>query len=230
MEVTPFTYEQLWKVTGIHRNILRKKLDDLVGDSLVGTYRFRIPFGTQFRGYICHDGQQAKGFKYYMLNLIEPESQTQIATIMGLYYNKSSRQRFGPKSLVDLKTLGKEKKKLSNWEDRIQFYYDWRLDELELVRHRATDFLSEENRKLIESDNSLRYELLRFAQFILKNGYSLLDFVIRVCSMPTVFQRIKSQKGPDFVLPIIRYSNLINILLKTDFKPNLEYNWRLANK
>ncbi len=56
----PYSYEQFWKITRIHRNTLHDRLEELVGQNIVikHAYPFRYRFGR--RGFRNHD--------FYLLN------------------------------------------------------------------------------------------------------------------------------------------------------------------
>ena len=67
----PLTYEQLRNLTSIHRNILRKRLEELVEDKMIIKYKFRLPYdkfcyGYTYRHHLCPDPPTAR--TYYLLN------------------------------------------------------------------------------------------------------------------------------------------------------------------
>src|SRR5215216_711413 len=52
LAVSPFTFEQLWRVSRIHRNTLRKNLDLLVEEETVRVHKYSIPYTNEFYGYM----------------------------------------------------------------------------------------------------------------------------------------------------------------------------------
>ena len=52
LRISPFTFEQLWKVSGINRNVLKTRLDELIEQRIVLKHTYKIPYKVEFYGHI----------------------------------------------------------------------------------------------------------------------------------------------------------------------------------
>jgi hypothetical protein len=77
LSISPFTYQQLWKVSNIHRNILRKRLDSLIERQVIFKHKYSIPYESKFYGsahkYLIPYWSPLCGHVYYLLNCSTPE-------------------------------------------------------------------------------------------------------------------------------------------------------------
>lgn len=47
LEIAPFTYEQLQKITGIHRNTLRKSLNELIVENIIIEHKYNFEYSSK---------------------------------------------------------------------------------------------------------------------------------------------------------------------------------------
>jgi hypothetical protein len=90
--VTPFTYHKLWKVSRIHRNTLRDRLDFLVAQGIVIKHKYSIPNNYHYHGcsmykYPDLDMLPFYNHIYYLLNCSKPESKQ----LVSHYLNKKEK-------------------------------------------------------------------------------------------------------------------------------------------
>jgi DNA-binding HxlR family transcriptional regulator len=52
LDVSPFTFEQLWRISRIQRNVLRKNLNSLVEEETILVHNYSIPYNQEFYGYM----------------------------------------------------------------------------------------------------------------------------------------------------------------------------------
>jgi DNA-binding Lrp family transcriptional regulator len=87
LSVSTFTFEQLWKVSRIHRNILRYRLNDLAKRGIVIKHRYAIPYNRELYGYMYKYPipymTPLYDHAYFLLYYSKPESKRLIA-----YYYK----------------------------------------------------------------------------------------------------------------------------------------------
>ena len=96
LSIGPFTYQQLWKVSSIHRNILRKRLDSLVERKIIFEHKYSIPYDSEFYG-SAHDypisyWSPLFGRIYYLLNCSRPECD-KLAHIYFRYMSSKDNKR-----------------------------------------------------------------------------------------------------------------------------------------
>jgi hypothetical protein len=112
LDVSPFTYEQLWRVSSIQRNVLRKNLDLLVEEGTVLEHKYSIPYTEEFYGYMYKYPVSYMtplcGHKYYLLDC----SQRQCEAYMNFYYNNKIRERRKPFNKIFMKERQKRRQKL----------------------------------------------------------------------------------------------------------------------
>lgn len=72
--VKPYTYQQLWKVTKIHRNTLRQRLDQLVNDRIILKHRYNFPNDRE-KYYTRRD--------FYLLNWANKQSKEMVDYVFG---------------------------------------------------------------------------------------------------------------------------------------------------
>lgn len=77
LRVSPFTYEQLWRVSRIHRNTLKLRLQHLVDTKIVIKHRYSIPYEYRFYGHMYKHPVPYRppiyNHDYYLLNYSQPE-------------------------------------------------------------------------------------------------------------------------------------------------------------
>lgn len=72
----PFTYQELWSETRIHRKILRQRLDDLLEKGIIIRHKYSIPKEIEFYGQIYNQDSFDTFFgkNYYLLNWSNPDT------------------------------------------------------------------------------------------------------------------------------------------------------------
>src|SRR5215207_5002540 len=90
LDVSPFTFEQLWRISRIQRNVLRKNLNSLVEEETVRVRTYSIPYNQEFYGYMYKYPvpymAPVYGHRYYLLDL----SQIVCDAYMNFYYNNNA--------------------------------------------------------------------------------------------------------------------------------------------
>lgn len=73
LRISPFTYEQLQKISRIHRNTLKLRLDQLASKGIILKHRYSIPFEWKYYGYTYRYPVKYRpplfNHIYYLLNL-----------------------------------------------------------------------------------------------------------------------------------------------------------------
>lgn len=73
LSVSPFTYEQLQKISKIHRNILKLRLDQFSSKGIIIKHRYYIPYKLEYYGYMYRHPIKYRpplfNHIYYLLNL-----------------------------------------------------------------------------------------------------------------------------------------------------------------
>jgi hypothetical protein len=117
LDVSPFTYEQLRRVSSIQRNVLRKNLDLLVEEGTIFTHKYSIPYTQKFYGYMYKYPipymKPLYGCKYYLLD----RSQRQADGYMNFYYNNRARESIELLKELLIKERQKHQQKLCKLED-----------------------------------------------------------------------------------------------------------------
>jgi hypothetical protein len=207
LTVSPFTFEQLWKVSRIHRNTLHKRLQYLIKDGVVLVHKYAIPYTKDNYGYMYKYSvpnpytAPLYGHKYYLLNC----SDLGCSGLINFYYNNKAREAEKPL----LKGLEK-RSKFCAFENSIGELFN----ELEQYRDRVTEMNELQGREYWQKSVELCICVYRLAQkiriaaairgfrlrsgpedlsilerekirkvidFFIKKGYSIMDILIR-CS------------------------------------------------
>ncbi len=117
LDVSPFTYEQLRRVSSIQRNVLRKNLDLLVEEGTIFTHKYSIPYTQKFYGYMYKYPipymKPLYGCKYYLLD----RSQRQADGYMNFYYNNRARESIELLKELLIKERQKHQQKLCKLGD-----------------------------------------------------------------------------------------------------------------
>ena len=246
LAVCPFTFEQLWRVSRIQRNVLRKNLDLLVEEGSVLAHRYSIPYTREFYGYMYKYPvpymTPTNGRKYYLLDC----SQRQCDAYMNFYYNNMAKERKEPFEELLIKERQKRKHKLCMHEDEaISFKTISKLEAEGMTQTELRDHLqmSEENliylERLIREDEIIavkfgeRFQndeetitneeldrVTKVSDFFTKRRYSSLDVLVR-CSTEHTRIHTSGYYADDLNLGLIRYNSLWKIMDKAGLLRNL---------
>ena len=89
LEIAPFTYEQLQKISGIHRNTLRKSLNELILEDIIIEHKYSFEYSSnQRREYkqLPLTTTTLNKHKYYLLNY---RKNKKINYYLDNYYNNN---------------------------------------------------------------------------------------------------------------------------------------------
>jgi len=245
LDINPFTYEQLQKVSSIQRNVLRKNLDLLVEEETVRVHKYSIPYTREFYGYMYKYPvpymTPLYGRKYYLLNY----SQRRCDAYMNFYYNNKAKERREPFDELLIKERQKHRKKLCVHEIDIRsnkkIISQLRMKEMTQTELRdywqklvedcicLERYMREDEIIAVKFGERFQYELsltekelnsaTKIAEFFTKKGYSLLDVLIRCCTERTMISTTGYPAG-DLNLNLIRYSSLWKIMEKAGLNLN----------
>ena len=138
LTVSPFTFEQLWKVSRIHRNTLKKRLDYLVSERTILKHKYSVPNRQEFYGYIYKYPIPNPyvvllyGHTYYLLNCSDASSRA----FSNFYYNNMAKKQMHLTNELSIREPEKSRRKLDIFEDKIEELekemerYDYRKKEL----------------------------------------------------------------------------------------------------
>jgi DNA-binding Lrp family transcriptional regulator len=236
LDLMPLTYEQLHNLTSIHRNILRKRLEELVEDKMIIKYKFRLPYdkfyyGYTYRHHLCPDPPTAR--TYYLLNFSKYD---QILSGLCTYrvfmikqnyrirhhdfpdFNKlpieTSKQDIDTESTFpDLKNIG---------DYYIALCYNTR--KIDLLRLRKCYENRPENKGSDKRWEGLKTQLLSYADFVTKRARcGIGEIIIKCCHQPTVIvgDGLMFEKDSFLLLPIFQYMDIISLLLETNYQREL---------
>jgi hypothetical protein len=248
LDVSPFTFEQLWRISRIQRNVLRKNLNSLVEEETILVHNYSIPYNQEFYGYMYKYPvpymPPAYGHKYYLLDLSRIVSDA----YMNFYYNNKARENRVPLIQFLTEERKKRKQKLCASEDKarsLELKSELQIDEM--GRTELRDYLQSAEEHLIYHERFKREtEILcvkfgdRFlnegeeeevtekemrnitmiSEFFTKRDYSLLDVLIR-CSMEHTRIHTTDYWRDDLTLPLMRYRSLWKITEKIGLLKNL---------
>lgn len=241
LEVSPFTFEQLWRVSRIHRNTLKKRLECLVNVGVVFTHKFSIPYTEEFYGYMYKYPvanpytPPLYGHTYYLLNCSSEASKG----LTNFYYNNKAKEKIMPTEDLVLKENSKQHRKLSIWDGRIrelqerllpylskkieirngsEYYEYWRKQiEWSIFAHRL---LQERNLTAVKigyrypsrpANERQQNELVKLVQFLKKRGCSLSDVLIR-CSVENTILYTTRYMEDNLEADLMPYALLWNVM------------------
>jgi hypothetical protein len=238
LNVTAFTYEQLWEVSRIQRNMLRKNLDSLVDEGTVWVHNYSIPYTREFYGYMYKYPvpymPPLNGRKYYLLDC----SQRQCDAYMNFYYNNKAKERREPFDELLIEEKRKSQKKLCRkndtrlskeelgtklrWEEMTstELRNEWEICMDQFIclarRMREDELIAVKFGERFQYERSMMDKELdnitRVAEFFTKKGYSLLDVLIRCSTEYTIVNT--TGYTYDLHLSLIPYSLLWKIMEK----------------
>jgi hypothetical protein len=248
LDVSPFTFEQLWGISRIQRNVLKKNLNTLVEEETVRIHTYLIPYSQEFYGYMYKYPASymapVYGRKYYLLDL----SQRVCDAYMNFYYNNKARENRIPLKQFLTVERQKRKQKLSMSEDEVRSFetkselqtnemgktelreYLQRFEEHLIYRERfrreteilyvkfGERFLNEEDEEEV-TEKEMR-NIIKISEFFTKRGYSLLDVLIR-CSMEHTRIHTTGYWAHDLMFPLMRYRTLWKTMEKAGLHNNL---------
>jgi hypothetical protein len=245
LEVSSFTFEQLWRISRIQRNILRKNLDSLVEKETVFVHKYSIPYTKEFYGYMYKYPvpymTPINGHKHYLLDC----SQRVCEAYMNFYYNNKAREKRVPSNEFLMKERQKHRQKLCMCEDEARSFETKskiQVDEMSktefreylqkfeehliyferLIREREINSVNFGERFQIGEDVTERElsNITRVSELLTKRGYSLLDVLIR-CSTERTRIHTTGYYTDDLTLPLTRYGSLWKKMEKAGLLKNL---------
>ena len=93
LRVSPFTYEQLQKISKIHRNSLKQRLDQLSMKGIIMKHRYSIPYELKYYGFMYRYPVKYQsplfGRFYYLLDLSKAE---QIQELVSYFLIRSEKE------------------------------------------------------------------------------------------------------------------------------------------
>lgn len=214
--VSPFTFEQLWRVSRIHRNALGKRLQYLIKEGVVFNHEYSIPYTKEFYGYMYKYSVQNPytpslyGHTYYLLNCSEPAC----GGLINFYYNNKAREKVDstvkplqktsgnrPKLSASHDSMKEIQKKLDQNRDRVMEMSEWEYREYWQMSIEFEIFMSrakQENKiaavkhgirlpsELDDISISTRKEVMKVIDYYLKKRCSLMDILIKCSTDKTV--------------------------------------------
>ena len=235
LDICPFTYEQLRRVSSIQRNVLRKNLDLLVEEKTIREHKYSIPYTQEFYGYMYKYPlpymKPLYGCKYFLLD----RSQRQADGYMNFYYNNRARE---PRELLKellIKERQKHQQKLCTLEETGSFKVKSKIEMDEMTQTEFRDYWQKfmeysiclerqmREKEILAVKVGVRFQCeqdvterdrnnaIKIAEFLTKKGYSLLDVLIRCCTERTTISTT-GYFSKDLDLHLIRYSVLWEIM------------------
>jgi hypothetical protein len=182
LEIAPFTYEQLQRISAIHRNTLRKSLNELILEDIIIEHKYRFEYSSkQRREYkqlpLTHT--TLNKHNYYLLNY---RNNKKIKYYLDNYYNNSiilTKERIKKYEYIRKINLNKrvipykiKVKEIDKVKKKNKLYEKQRKKQIDLVKSKirpGLDFIS-----------SLDLKYWKMLQNIVKNqSKSTLDIIIR---------------------------------------------------
>ena len=238
LSVSPFTYEQLSKITGIQRKILRNRLDELTAKKFVIKHDYEIPYDRIYYGSVMdHPSQYNKLLlkTYYLLNCSNPESSNLISqhltqtqkgwTIDFTNSNKSNMLPYVPnyRGAIPLTKLGSKLENQStltrDQQEKNNLSRGWKALLIWVSRfNRELDMLAIKQKVMLSDTAYEKYlkNVSLVADYFVSMGFSVLDVLIK-CS--TEVNYLFEQKL--LYLPIIRYYELWRLLDRIGYLDHL---------
>jgi hypothetical protein len=112
---------QFWRVSRIHRNILKKRLEYLVKEGTILTHKFSIPYTREFYGYMYKYPvanpytSPLHGCTYYLLNCSNPEC----SDLIDYYYDNKTTEKVDPAEKDSQKKGGRNRPELCMFQENI---------------------------------------------------------------------------------------------------------------
>jgi hypothetical protein len=246
LTVTPFTYDKLWKVSRIHRNTLRSRLNYLVAQGIVIKHKYSIPNNYHYWGcskyrYPDLDMLPIYNRTYYLLNCSKPKSKQ----LVSYYLNRKEKdwidKRCNDKnmnllpyisSLVDkfsIITILENKPMTVMTRDEIREYA---LNSIDLYIYsnrvlRQYDLEAIKERVYLHTKgikDKIANNAIKITNYFIQKGFTLLDVLIRCCNEETEIRlsRNHNKEIPYKIkLPMMHYCTMWNILKNAGFLRNI---------
>jgi hypothetical protein len=212
LEIAPFTYEQLQKISGIHRNTLRKSLNELILEDVIFKHKYGFEYNSKQRreynqlpltrttlnkhNYYLLNYRNIKKIKYYLdnyynNNIILTKEQSKIYD----YIRKINLNKRVIPYKIKVKEIDKVKRKNILYENQ---------------RKKEIDLVKEKIRPDLDFINSLDLKYWKMLQNNVKNqSKSTLDIIIRFSidySIAINEHSIFNSSNPDeLYFPILNY-------------------------
>jgi hypothetical protein len=237
LRVTPLTYEQLQKISRIHRNTLKLRLDHLSSKGIIMAHRYSIPYELKYYGYMFRHPVKywppLFNRLYYLLNLSKSK---QIKELLFHYLTMNEEEwevdrvagkiemqnqpsfSLTPSIIAQALLLSREGNSNKRYRSPSELIENRsRLTEIILYTFRwlrEYDLSAVKNRVYI-SEYSLREKetknLKNIIKFFTRRGFSLQDVLIRCSTEHTLIEGDRDYlegAADPLSLPMTRYSTL----------------------
>ena len=182
LEITPFTYEQLQNISTIHRNTLRKSLDELILEEIIIEHKYRFEYNSKQRREYKQLPLTTTTLNKHNYYLLDYRNNKKIKYYLDNYYNNNIK-------------LTKEQSKIYDYIRKINLNkrvipYKIKVKEIDEVkkknklnekqRKKQIDLVKKKIRPELDFINSLDLNYWKMLQNIVKNqSNSFLDIIIR---------------------------------------------------
>lgn len=242
LAVSPFTFGELWSISRIHRNTLKRRLEYLVSRGIVLKHKYAIPYKHQFYGFmfkyplLCNT--PLYGHTYYLLNL----SNKDVQQIISYYYDSPTGDHFqyvynfdtNLSTISSIETDLDKFLEMTNWirsgtfEKHLKFMSDTERKEYTKIIFKNGIFLS---RRVRESDLTLVKkrekehitirkkqikQVIYVAHFFIMNGFSERDVLIRCSREETLITDKENERFSLLHLPMMNYTVLWKMMNEID--------------
>jgi len=237
----------LWKLSNIHRNILRRRLDSLIERQIIFKHKYSIPYDSEFYGsaheYPIPYWFPLCGHVYYLLNCSKPEWNELASRYLGKEeyksYGEDALKQDKSKSIpsfyflyniadTQLQVIDKTLRKHQRMNKRymeIMKEIDKKVFEIFYwqSRHLRESDLTDVKNRLYHKHRDIKKkdlrQLDRIVQFFFSNGYCIKDILIR-CSIEMTYLDTRGGQAH-----LVRKPHLLDI-------PMIRYSilWEMMNK
>ena len=220
------TYEQLQEVSGIHRNSLRKRLDELTKERVLIKHKYQIPKNDLYYGTTSQYSVLPDCRYHYLLNVWKDETKE----LLDMHY---FLDQLDDATTTEIKAMIDRLKQLQRPIDAPSIIHKLILDfnrirETELailpVHHRfhnlQTNFFS---------DSSMKYDtflknLMEFADHLIRFKYSILDLIIRCCNAIIISTKNfnpHNEFAKFLLFPMVTYREMLSLVRSTKYATQL---------
>jgi hypothetical protein len=180
LEVAPFTYEQLQKISTIHRNTLRKSLDELILEAIIIEHKYSFEYSSkQRREYkqLPLTMTTLNKHKYYLLDYTNNKK---IKYYLDIYYNNNIILTNEQSNTYDRIIKINLKKRVIPYKIKEIDKVKKKNEVYEKQRKKQIDLVKKKIRPELDFIHSLDLTYWKMLQNIVKNqSKSTLDIIIR---------------------------------------------------